>query len=88
MLAIAPAVQTLCMLHVGGANAQFWRCLVGWGTTEQCIYPVMQGFPKLTKSSIRFPKILLTSADLKSRLYKKVCQNWLLNSETSSHSEG
>ena len=30
-----------------------------------------KGFPKLTKSPNHFPKILLTSGDLKSRLYGK-----------------
>ena len=31
----------------------------------------MQGFPKLTKSCSHFPKILSTSADLKSQLHRK-----------------
>ena len=31
-----------------------------------------QGFPKVTKSCSHFPKILLTSGDLTSRLYRKV----------------
>ena len=46
----------------------------------------MQGFPRHTKSCSHFPKILLTSADLKSRLYRKVWQK--LATQTSSQSEG
>ena len=47
------------------------------GSTEQCtnkgcgdnkIHVTSQGFPKLAESCSHFPKILLTSANLKSRL--------------------
>ena len=36
IFAFVPVVQALCML--GCTNAQFWRCLGGWGIVEWCIY--------------------------------------------------
>ena len=46
----------------------------------------LRGFPKLTKFSSHFSKVLATTADIKSRLYNG--KNWLFSPGTSSQSEG
>ena len=46
-------------------------CILRGVSTPDTIAIVHQGFPKLTKSCSHFSKILPTTADIKSRLYRK-----------------